>query len=51
MASTTLSGILNLPKLEQVFGQLMTRIAQQEAEIAWLRERLDAGGGALRMLL
>lgn len=30
-APPSLSGILNLPKLEQLFGQLLTRIAHQEA--------------------
>lgn len=41
MATTSLSGILNLPKLEQVFGQLLNRIAQQDAEITWLREQFE----------
>ena len=34
---TPLQGILNLPRLEQLFGQLMARLAHQETEIAALQ--------------
>ena len=37
--SENLSGFLNLPRLEQMFGQLMAQLAQQEGEIAALKER------------
>lgn len=40
----SLSGILNLPKLEQMFGQLVSRIAQQETELARLRNVVEADG-------
>ena len=36
-APTPLQGILNLPRLEQLFGQLMARLAHQETEIAALQ--------------
>ena len=45
----TLSSILNVPKLEQVFSQLLTRLATQEAEIGRLREQLEGGAVEKRL--
>ena len=39
----SLAGILNLPKLEQVFAQLVNRMAAQEAEISRLRIAVESG--------
>ena len=47
-APTPLQGILNLPRLEQLFGQLMARLAHQETEIAALQTAARAFGTALR---
>ena len=40
--SDNLSSFMNLPRLEQLFGQLMAQLAQQEGEIAALKERCAA---------
>ena len=40
--SDNLSSFMNLPRLEQLFGQLMAQLAQQEGEIAALKDRCAA---------
>ena len=40
--SDNLSSFMNLPRLEQLFGQLMAQLAQQEGEIAALKEGCGA---------
>ena len=47
---STLSNILNVPKLEQVFAQLLSRLSQQEAELSRLRACVESAAGKSLLL-